>query len=83
MLECKKTTLIYFATMRGDRTQIKMHFNTSIELRQSRLNGILYSTSSKNTTDIRSHLIKMAKKVDFGYLSLYSADGTYDTLYGR
>ena len=67
-------------------TQIKLHFTTTLELYQSRMNGVLWSTSrSQNSSpqEAASALSRAAKSLDFTYLALYSEDGTYQVILGE
>lgn len=60
-------------------TQVKMHFTTMIELQESRMNGIIWSTPQQSAAEdpeqAWAHLASMASQTGFHFLSLYSAGG--------
>ena len=68
-------------------TQVKMHFTTMIELQESRMNGIIWSTPQQSAAEdpeqARAHLASMASQTGFHFLSLYSAGGACDTIFGE
>lgn len=67
-------------------TQVKMHFTTMIELQESRMNGIIWSTPQQSAAEdpeqAWAHLASMASQTGFHFLSLYSAGGACDTIFG-
>ena len=68
-------------------TQVKMHFTTMIELQESRMNGIIWSTPQQSAAEdpeqAWAHLASMASQTGFHFLSLYSAGGACDTIFGE
>ena len=68
-------------------TQVKMHFTTMIELQESRMNGIIWSTPQQSAAEdpeqAWAHLAPMASQTGFHFLSLYSAGGACDTIFGE
>ena len=68
-------------------TQVKMHFTTMIELQESRMNGIIWSTPQQSAAEdpeqAWAHLASMASQTGFHFLSLYSAGGACDTIVGE
>lgn len=67
-------------------TQIKMHFDTSIKLYQSRMNGIIYSTENmknKDSDKVQQKLSSVAQRLGFDYLGLYSENGSCDKVLGE
>ena len=68
-------------------TQVKMHFTTMIELQESRMNGFIWSTPQQSAAEDPeqswAHLASMASQTGFHFLSLYSAGGACDTIFGE
>ena len=68
-------------------TQVKMHFTTMMELQVSRMNGIIWSTPQQSAAEdpeqAWAHLASMASQTGFHFLSLYSAGGACDTIFGE
>ena len=71
--------------MSGMSEQISLHFETTIDLRLSQVEALVETTppGSKTRAALVSDLIYSAKARGFEYLSFYSTDGSFETLYGR
>ena len=70
--------------MSGMSQQISRHFETTVVLRLSQVEALV-KTNPPDVTDqdaLMENLIYSARARGFEHLSLYSTDGTFETLYG-
>lgn len=71
--------------MSGMNEQMSRHFETVIKLRFNQVSGIVsvVSTDNSNKTNLYEELIYRTQVRGFDYLALCSAEGNFQTLYGR
>jgi len=66
--------------------QISLHFSTLIDLYQSKLKGIVWSSQQEehaDTAQLQEKLATSAQNLGFSYLGLYAGDGSCQVLYGE
>lgn len=70
--------------MAGMSNQISMHFETTMDLRLSQVEALVDTIKDKSISDDALHqmLVYNARARGFEYLALYSANGTFETVYG-
>ena len=70
--------------MSGMSQQISRHFETTIGLRLSQVEALVETNApgTKDQDELMADLIYSAKARGFEHLALYSADGSFETLYG-
>ena len=71
--------------MSGMNEQMSKHFETVIKLRFNQVSGIVsvVSTDNSDKTNLYEELIYRTQVRGFDYLALCSAEGNFQTLYGR
>ena len=71
--------------MSGMNEQMSRHFETVIKLRFNQVSGIVsvVSTDNSDKTNLYEELIYRTQVRGFDYLALCSAEGNFQTLYGR
>lgn len=71
--------------MSGMSEQISSHFESVIQLRFNQVSGLVsvVSTENRDTDTLYEELVYRARVREFDYLALCSADGSFETLYGK
>lgn len=71
--------------MSGMSEQISSHFESVIKLRFNQVNGLVSVVPADNpdTDTLYKELVYRARVREFDYLALCSADGNFETLYGK